>query len=167
MLWLVKKATSEYTLLTDGHMVLPTVRNGWTRSVVVQRVACSKWACICHKEVAQINQRADIGDGASLELVDMFCYLGNMQSVDRNANAAVDITVIKRWNKFRQLVPLLINTDVSLLMRDACVTWQWNVASEEREHDGTSADWDQNKRSVLDKGPLNGSLVFLSINSEI
>jgi len=74
--------------------------------------------------VAQINQRADIGDGASLELVDMFCYLGNMQSVDRNANAAVDITVIKRWNKFRQLVPLLINTDVSLLMRDACVTWQ-------------------------------------------
>jgi len=32
----------------------------------------------------------DIGDGASLELVDMFCYLGDMLCVDSDADAAVD-----------------------------------------------------------------------------
>jgi len=31
----------------------------------------------------------DIDDGASIELVDMFCYLGDMLSVDGDADAAV------------------------------------------------------------------------------
>jgi len=53
----------------------------------------------------------DIGDGASLELVDMFCYLGDMLSVDGDADAAAEARVCKRWNKFT-------NKDVcSLLMR--------------------------------------------------
>ena len=43
----------------------------------------------------------DIGDGASLELVDMFCYLGDMLSVDGDADAAVEPRVCKGWNKFR------------------------------------------------------------------
>ena len=59
----------------------------------------------------------DIGDGASVELVDMFCYLGDMLSVDGDADAAVETRVHKGWNKFRQLVPLLINKNASLLMR--------------------------------------------------
>jgi len=58
----------------------------------------------------------DIGDGASLELVDTFYYLGDMLSVDDNADAAVEARVCKGWNKFRQLVPLLTNQDISLLM---------------------------------------------------
>jgi len=55
----------------------------------------------------------DICDGASLELVDMFCYLGDMLSVDGDADAAVEARVCKEWNKFRQLVPLVTNKDVS------------------------------------------------------
>jgi len=35
----------------------------------------------------------DIGDGASLELVDMFCYLGHMLSLDGIADAAVEARV--------------------------------------------------------------------------
>jgi len=43
------------------------------------------------------------GDGASHELVAMFCYLGDMLSVDADADAAVETRVCKRLNKFRQL----------------------------------------------------------------
>jgi len=32
----------------------------------------------------------DIGDGVSLELVDMFCYVGDMLSVDGDADAAAE-----------------------------------------------------------------------------
>ena len=55
----------------------------------------------------------DIGASAKLELVDKFCYLGDMLSVD----AAVEARIRIGWNKFRQLVPLLTNKDVSLIMR--------------------------------------------------
>ena len=41
---------------------------------------------------------------ANLELVDMFCCLGDMLSVDR---AAVETRIRIRWNKFRQLISLL------------------------------------------------------------
>ena len=42
-----------------------------------------------------------------LELVDKFCYLGEMLSVDRDADAAVEARIRIGWNKFRQLVPCL------------------------------------------------------------
>ena len=59
----------------------------------------------------------DIGARAKLELVDKFCYLGDMLSVDGDADAAVEARIRIGWNKFRQLVPLLTNKDVSLIMR--------------------------------------------------
>ena len=37
-----------------------------------------------------------------------FCYLGDMLSVDGDADAAVEARIRIDWNKFRQLVPLLI-----------------------------------------------------------
>jgi len=59
----------------------------------------------------------DIGDGAGLELVDKFCYMGDVLSVDGDAAAAVEDRVHEGWNKFRKLVPLLTNNkDVSLLL---------------------------------------------------
>jgi len=58
----------------------------------------------------------DIGASAKLELVDKFCYLGDMHSVDGDADAAVEARIRIGWNKFRQLVPLLTNKDVSLIM---------------------------------------------------
>ena len=59
----------------------------------------------------------DIGAIAKLELVDKFCYLGDMLSVDGDADAAVETRIRIGWKKFRQLVPLLTNKDVSLSMR--------------------------------------------------
>jgi len=41
----------------------------------------------------------DIGNGASLKLVDMFCYLGNTLSADGDADAAVEARVHKGWNQ--------------------------------------------------------------------
>jgi len=57
--------------------------------------------------------------GANLELVDKFCYLGDVLNVDgdADADAAVDARVQIGWNKFRQLVPLLTSRDISLIRR--------------------------------------------------
>jgi len=46
-----------------------------------------------------------------------FCYLGDMLSVDGDAYAAVQARIRIGWNKFRQLVPLLTNRDLSLSRR--------------------------------------------------
>ena len=46
-----------------------------------------------------------------------FCYLGDMLSVDGDADAAVKARIRIGRNKFRQLVPLLTNKDVALIMR--------------------------------------------------
>ena len=57
-----------------------------------------------------------IGASANLELVDKFCYLGDMLSVEGDADAAVEARIRIGWNKFRQLVPLLTNEDISCLL---------------------------------------------------
>jgi len=49
--------------------------------------------------------------------VDKFCYLDDMLSVDRDADATVETRIRIGWNKFRQLVPSLINKDISLIVR--------------------------------------------------
>jgi len=58
----------------------------------------------------------DIGGNANLELVDKFCYLGDMLSADKDADAAVETRIQIGWNKFRQLVLLLTNKDISLMI---------------------------------------------------
>jgi len=50
-------------------------------------------------------------------LVDKICYLGDMLSVNRDADAAVETRIRVRWNKFRQLLPLLTNKGISLIVR--------------------------------------------------
>jgi len=55
----------------------------------------------------------DIGASANLEVVDKLCYLGNMLSVDGDADAAVEARIRIGWNKFRQLAPLLTNSSSS------------------------------------------------------
>ena len=56
-----------------------------------------------------------IGASANLELVDQCCYLGDVSSVAGDADAAVEARIRNGWNKFRQLVPLLIKRDISLI----------------------------------------------------
>jgi len=60
------------------------------------------------------------GGDANLELVDKLCYLGDMLSVDGDADAAVETRIRTGWNKFRQLVPLLTIKDISLIVRGRC-----------------------------------------------
>ena len=55
----------------------------------------------------------DIGASANLELVDKFCDLGDTLSVDGDVDAAVEPRIRAGWNKFRQLVPLPTNKDIS------------------------------------------------------
>jgi len=59
----------------------------------------------------------DISVNAYLELVDKFSYLGDMLSVDGDADVGVETRIQTGWNKFRQLVPLLTNKDISLTVR--------------------------------------------------
>jgi len=59
----------------------------------------------------------DIGVNANLELVDKFCYLGDMLSVYGDADVAVESRIRIGWSKFRQLLPLLTNKDVLLIVR--------------------------------------------------
>ena len=49
--------------------------------------------------------------------MDEFCYLGNMLSIDDDADAAVETRIRTGWNKLRQLVPLLSNKDISMTLR--------------------------------------------------
>jgi len=85
------------------------------------------------------------GASANLELVDKFCYLGDMLSVDGDAGAAVEARIQTGWNKLRQLVPMLTNKDISLIRRgrlySSCVrssmlhgSETWPVRKELRWH---------------------------------
>jgi len=46
-----------------------------------------------------------------------FRYLADMLCVDGDANAAEENRIKTGWNKFRQLVPLLTNKDISVKVR--------------------------------------------------
>jgi len=84
------------------------VRRGYTGNVVV--------GCMIPVTGSGCTS-VDIGVNANLELVDKFCYLGDMLSVDGDAYAAVENRIQIGWNKFRQLVLLLTNKDISLKVR--------------------------------------------------
>jgi len=43
--------------------------------------------------------------------------MSNVLSIDGDADAAVETRSSIGWNKFRQLVPLLTNKDISLIVR--------------------------------------------------
>jgi len=53
-----------------------------------------------------------IGISANLELMDNFCYLGDMISADGDTDAAMEARIRIAWNKFRHLVPMLTNKDI-------------------------------------------------------
>ena len=82
------------------------------------KVAKSFICRICLNPVTTAGRtNVDIGASAKLELVDKFCYLCDMMSVDGDADAAMEARIRIGWNKFRHLVPLFTNKDVSLIMR--------------------------------------------------
>jgi len=83
-------------------------------SKVAKSFICS---CCLNPVISAGRTSVDIEASAKLELVDKFCHLGDMLSVDGDADASVEARIRIGWNKFRQLVPLLTNKDVSLIMR--------------------------------------------------
>ena len=69
----------------------------------------------CFNPVTSVGRTSvDIGASAKLQLVDKFCYLEDMLSVDGDTDAAVEARIQIGWNKLTQLLPLLTNKDVSL-----------------------------------------------------
>jgi len=83
-------------------------------SIVMKLFICRGWL---NPVTSTGRISVNIGVRANLELVDKFCYLGDMLSVDEDADAVVETRIRTRWNKFRQLVLLLMNKDISLVMR--------------------------------------------------
>jgi len=83
--------------------------------------ACNSSSFICrgcpNPVISTGCSSVDIGASANLEVVDKFCYLGDMLSVDGDADAAVEARIRIGWNKFRQMVPLLTNRDMLLIRR--------------------------------------------------
>ena len=63
--------------------------------------------------------------------MDTFCYIGDMLSVDGDADAALEARIQIGWNKFRQLVPLLTNKDISLIVR-GMVRWMCDIKVKDR-----------------------------------
>ena len=60
-------------------------------SKVAKSFICS--GCLNPVTSAVTNTSVDIGASAKLELVDKFCYLGDMLSVDGDADAAVEARI--------------------------------------------------------------------------
>jgi len=52
-----------------------------------------------------------------MELVDKFCYLGGMVSLDGDDDAAVEAIIRTGWKKLRHFVPLLTNKDIAFIVR--------------------------------------------------
>jgi len=73
-------------------------------------------SCICtgcsNPVTITRHTSVDIGAIANLELVNKICYLGDMLSVDGDADADVEARIRAGRNKFRQLVPLLTNLEI-------------------------------------------------------
>jgi len=119
-------------------MAVCSVCGRGVRSNLIQCASCHKWVhkkcsgikgsmykvmrsfiCIgCSNPVINTGHTSvDIGASANLEVADKFCCLGDMLSVDGDADAAVEARIRIGWNKFRQLVPLLTSRDISLIRR--------------------------------------------------
>ena len=68
-------------------------------------IAASSFHFICRGCLNPVTSAGrtgvDIGTSAKLELVDKFCYLGDMLSVDGDGDAAVEARIRTDWNKFR------------------------------------------------------------------
>ena len=80
--------------------------------------------CLCATD-SEVKSCVDIGDGSSVETVDEFRYLGEVLSVDGEADAAVTARIHSCWFKYRSLASFLTAKDVSLWFQgkvcDACV----------------------------------------------
>ena len=59
------------------------------------------WSGCLNPVTSAGHTSVDIGECAKLALVDKFCYLGDMLSVDGDADADVEARIRIGWNKLR------------------------------------------------------------------
>ena len=85
--------------------------------------------------------------GSNLEVVDKFCYLGDMLDAGGGAESSNVTRVRSGWEKFRELLPLLTTKAISLKVKGelyaACIrsvmlygreTWPIKVEESQRLH---------------------------------
>ena len=84
-------------------------------------MACRGWQGRSFAEAAWARWLVRFALVWMLGLVDGFCCLGDMLSVDGDAGAAVEAGVGVGWSGFGWVVPLLAGGGVSLIVRD----WVW------------------------------------------
>ena len=85
--------------------------------------------------------------GSNLEVVDKFCYLGDMLGAGGGAKSSTITRVRSGWKKFRELLPLLTTESISLKVKGelyaACIlsvmlygseTWPIKVEESQRLH---------------------------------
>ena len=79
--------------------------------------------CLCPTD-SEVMSCVDIGDGSSVEIVNEFCYLWDLLSVDGDTDAAVTTRTRSSWFKFSSLTSSLTVKNVSLMqgkVYDECV----------------------------------------------
>jgi len=65
---------------------------------------------------SDVKSSVDIDDSSSVEILDEFCYPGDMLSVDGDADVAVTARIRSGWFKFRTPASFLTAKDVYLLL---------------------------------------------------
>ena len=66
---------------------------------------------------SQRSKSVDIGNGCNAEVVNEFIYLGDILSVDGDADAAVTASICSCWFQFTSPASFLTGKDVFLLLR--------------------------------------------------
>ena len=97
--------------------VVGTQEVQWYKGRHVQRNKVIYLQRLLESAISTGHTSMDIGASANPKVVGKFCYLGDMLSVDGDADAAVEARIRIGWNKFKQLVPLLTNRDILLIKR--------------------------------------------------
>ena len=59
--------------------------------------------------------------GCNLEVVDKFCYLGDMLDAGGGTESSTVTRVRSGWKKFREILPLLTTKVISLKVNGSCM----------------------------------------------
>ena len=60
-------------------------------------------------------------DNDSLEVVDFFCYLGDMFSAGGGCELSSTVRVKSAWKKFREVLPVLTSRSILLITGEGCI----------------------------------------------
>ena len=80
------------------------------------RAANGKFICKCCQAPPATGAAGkwDMEDGSEIEVMEKFCYLGDIESANGTAEVAVTNRIQCDWNTFRQLAHVLTAKDTSL-----------------------------------------------------